>query len=106
MLNGKPGEGTPGTGAANRGPGTAPVNLSKAEADLGSRNLRGVTNDDMSRIQPGDLLGVGQGEHGNDETRAVPTNAGEVQSDGRGGAAVWRESLLPEEKKVLKKYFK
>jgi hypothetical protein len=109
QQGGQPGEsGQPGGGAGDisRGPGTAPVNLSKDEKDLGSRNLEGVTNDDISRAQPGDLLGIGDGQHEIDEARVAPTAAGDVQSEGQGGTAVWRESLLPDEKKVLKKYFR
>lgn len=106
-MNGGKGDGQqPGSGGLIRGPGTAPVNLSKEENDLGSRNLEGVTNEDMSRVLPGDMLGIGQGEHEIDEIRTAPTTAGEVQSEGKGGNAVWKESLLPAEKKVLKKYFK
>ena len=102
---GQSGQSGGGAGDISRGPGTAPVNLTKDEKDLGSRNLEGVTNGDISRAQPGDLLGIGDGQHKIDETRMAPTAAGEVQSEGQGGTAVWRESLLPNEKKVLKKYF-
>ena len=113
LLNGKNGQGEGesgqpgiGDGGTTRGPGTAPVNLSKDEKDLRSKNLEGVTNEDLSRAQPGDLLGIGDGQHDIDEIRVEPTAAGDVHSDGMGGTAVWRESLLPDEKKVLKKYFK
>jgi hypothetical protein len=80
--------------------------LSKSEKDLGTRNFEGVTNEELERAALGDMLGVGETEHNIDETVKGPGSAGEVGSTGEGGDTVWRETLLPDEKNVLKKYFK
>lgn len=54
----------------------------------------------------GDLLGVGETEHEEDTESSSPKAGGAVTSQGRGGDAVWRESLVPEEQALLKRYFK
>ena len=82
------------------------MNLSKKENELGTRKLEGVTNEDLERAMPGDMLGIGEAEHNIDGTVRGPVSAGNVHSTGEGGDAVWREALLPDEKNVLKRYFK
>ena len=101
---GKPGEG-PGRGGISRGPGAAPLALGD-ETDLKTNQIEGVQNNDFSKAAPGDVLGIGQTEHDIDKTKKGPQAAGTVGSVGQGGDAVWRESLMPGEKAVLKKYFK
>jgi hypothetical protein len=54
----------------------------------------------------GDLLAIGETEHDDKESNAKASQGGAVASQGKGGEAVWRESLLPSEKAVLKRYFK
>jgi len=110
LINGKPGSGTkigpmPGNGGIGRGPGTAPITLSKNETQLGTNNLEGVSSDDFSRALPADLIGLSEGEHDLDKTSAGPQDAGEVGATGQGGEAVWKDSLLPSEKNILKRYF-
>ena len=51
-------------------------------------------------------LGIQDGKHEVDKTVTGPTAAGAVQNQGQGGEQVWRESLTPEEKAVLKRVFK
>lgn len=89
-----------------RGPGPAPLFLGDQETDLKTGNIEGVSNTDMSRAAPGAVLGVGLAEYDLDETSTGPQQAGSVQSVGQGGDTVWKESLMPSEKKVLKRYFK
>lgn len=96
----------PGSGAINRGPGPAPLFLGDHETDLGTANIEGVENADLSKAAPGDVLGVGLAEHDLDEQSTGPRQAGEVGSVGQGGDTVWKESLMPTEKAVLKRYFK
>ena len=45
-------------------------------------------------------------KHEIDETKTGPREAGAVKSVGQGGETIWRESLMPDEKAVLKRYFK
>ena len=95
----------PGSGGISRGRGDAPMAFGD-EKELNSGQLEAVTNLDLSRAAPGDVIGSGETEHEIDETKSGPVEAGAVINNGQGGDAVWRESLLPEEKAVLKKYFK
>lgn len=98
------GEGA-GNGGVSRGPGTAPLTLSDERNDLGTEKREGVTSSDFSRAQPGTMLGLQDGKHEVDKTSQGPTAAGAVQNAGQGGEQVWRESLTPEEKAVLKRVF-
>jgi hypothetical protein len=103
---GKDGEGEgPGRGGISRGRGDAPMFYGD-EQNLGAGNLEGITNTDLSRAAPGDVLGEGQTKHDDEEVPVKARQAGAVSGVGKGGDAVWRESLMPEEKAVLKKYFK
>ena len=66
-----------------------------------------VDNTDLSRAVLGELVGVGETEREVDETSSGPAAGGNVSSTGKGGDAVWRdEALLPDEKALLKRYFK
>ena len=50
---------------------------------------------------------VGIGEHDNDTTAfRGRQDAGAVAATGEGGELVWSQTLTPEERRVLKKYFK
>jgi hypothetical protein len=104
-----PGEGPgqkPGKGGADRGPGTAPLTLSKEVNDFGAGKNEGIDNQDLSRAQIGSILGLQDGKHQVDKTSTGPTAAGATSYQGQGGQQVWRESLSPEEKAVLKRVFK
>ena len=96
----------PGRGGVQRGPGPAPLFLGDEETNLGTNNIEGVENQDFSKAAPGQVLGIGQAEHEIDETKTGPQQAGSVGSTGQGGDTIWRESLMPSEKAVLKRYFK
>jgi hypothetical protein len=104
-----PGEGPgqkPGKGGADRGPGTAPLTLSKEVNDFGAGKNEGIDNQDLSRAQIGSMLGLQDGKHQVDKTSTGPTAAGATSYQGQGGQQIWRESLSPEEKAVLKRVFK
>lgn len=90
----------------NRGPGEAPISLSDDASDLGTSNPEGVQSTDYSRAAFGDTLAIGEGEHEIDESTKGSRSAGAMQSKGQGGERIWRESLLPDERDVLKRYFK
>lgn len=104
-----PGEGPgqqPGNGGIDRGPGTAPLTLSKEVNDFGAGKNEGIDNQDLSRAQLGSMLGLQDGKHQVDKTVLGPTSGGSASHQGQGGQQVWRESLSPEEKAVLKRVFK
>jgi exonuclease VII small subunit len=101
-----PGREGPGNGGVNRGPGDALLTLSDEENDFGAGKNEGVKSDDFTHAQLGTTLGIQDGKHEVDKTSSGPTAAGAVQSQGQGGEQVWRESLTPEEKAVLKRVFK
>ena len=95
----------PGEGAADRGPGTAPNLLGKPSDDAGKGKLEKLESEDKDRALPGDLLETHDGQHDVDKTKKGPTNGGKANSKGQGGDRVWKDSLLPEEKKALKNFF-
>lgn len=106
---GKDGEGEnakEGAGGPSRGPGAADLTPKKKESDLGTNNPEKEQTRDLSRLSPGDLLGTSDGEHEVDKTATGTQNSKGTQNQGVGGDAVYRESLLPEEKRVLRKFFK
>ncbi|MGB3119896.1 MAG: hypothetical protein WBE58_13830 [Verrucomicrobiales bacterium] len=98
------GEG-PGNGGTSRGPGTAPLTFGD-ENKLGTKNLESLQNPDLSHVAPGELISVGETKFDLDKTPRGPQQAGAVTGVGQGGDAVWRESLVPAEREVLKKFFK
>ena len=98
-------EGKLGRGGITRGPGEAPLFFGE-ESDLNTNRIDAVQNQDFSRATPGDVIGTGETEHEIDETKGGVQRGGAISSAGSGGEAVWKESLMPSEKAVLKKYFK
>ncbi|MBL9129555.1 MAG: hypothetical protein JNG86_00035 [Verrucomicrobiaceae bacterium] len=93
-------------GGITRGPGTAPVTLSDDESRFGTGKNESVTSTDMSRALPGDMIGLQNGKHEVDKDALKSRDAGSVKDAGSGGEQVWKESLTPEEKAVLKRVFK
>ncbi len=94
-----------GRGRISVGLGEAPLFFGE-ESDLNTKRIDGVSNTDFSRVTPGDVLGTGETEHEVDKTAGSVIQSGGVTSAGKGGETVWKESLMPVEKAVLKKYFK
>jgi hypothetical protein len=60
---------------------------------------------DLSRAAPGDLLELQDGEHDVDRSGSKITQGGNTEATGKGGDRVWRESLNPDEQRVLKRFF-
>lgn len=103
---GKPGGSMPGNGGISRGPGTAPITYGDKQ-NLKTRNLETVQGSkDMSRAAPGEILAIGETEHDDQNTPSVRQSGGALSNSAKGGDAVWRESLTPDEKALLKRYFK
>jgi hypothetical protein len=95
-----------GSGGVNRGPGAAPLVLDDRESRLGTNNQEALSNPDLSRATPADLIGIGHDKHEVDKSTVAPRHAGAAGNTGEGGEQVWKESLSPEERAVLKRYFK
>ncbi len=101
---GPAGEGA-GREGVNRGPGTSPGVLGREGGDLKTGGLEGVESKDLSRSLPGDLLELRDGEHDIDRSRIGVRAGGDVAGQGEGGDRVWKDALLPAEKKALKEFF-
>lgn len=95
----------PGRGGIDRGPGHAPNPLGKTKEDTGAGKHEGLKSDDQSRSLPGDLLETSDAKHDVDKTKVGPSAGGTSSGKGKGGDRVWKDSLLPNEKKALKKFF-
>ena len=85
--------------------GTAPNLLGDPRANAGKGKLEKLESENKERALPGDLLETQDGEHDVDKTKRGPSAGGTASSKGEGGSRVWKDSLLPEEKKALKKFF-
>ncbi len=96
----------PGKGGINRGPGHAPDMLGDKADKLKMTREERLESQDLSNTLPGDLLETTDGEHDIDEIDAKIRSGGSTDNTGAGGERVWKNSLLPEEKKALKKFFK
>ncbi|MGH8045977.1 MAG: hypothetical protein ACREKL_01915 [Chthoniobacterales bacterium] len=96
----------PGNGAPTRGPGTVPLQLNPRETELNSKTTAGLNSTDLDSALPGDVVGMATGEHKVDKTAYNGPAAAGAASTGQGGDAVWRDSLTPEERGMLKRFFK
>lgn len=98
---GKPG----GTGG---GTSSAPLDYREKPTELHSTATEPVTSSgNLDHALPGDLVGVGKGEHTVDpNVYSGPSSAGAAASDGKGGEAVWRDDLTPQEREVLRNFYK
>ncbi len=101
---GQDGDG-PGQGGVNRGPGHAPGVLGNQKDKLETGKLEGLAAQDLSRTAPGDLLELQNGEHDIDTSATTLTTGGNITSTGQGGDRVWRDSLDPDEQRVMKRFF-
>jgi len=105
-CEGEDGEGGQGgRGGINRGPGHAPRPLGKTHKDTGAGKYEGLKSDDLRNALPGDLLETSDDQHDVDQSKVGPTAGGTTTGKGKGGERVWKNSLLPNEKKALKKFF-
>ena len=95
-----------GRGGVNEGGGPTDLTLKDKTTELGTKNNAGVKSKDISRALPRELVKIGKGDRKVDKSAVAPREAGGVKSTGTGGEAVWKDSLLPQEKSALKRYFK
>jgi hypothetical protein len=95
----------PGRGGVTRGPGTTKAVLGPESQNLKTGELAGVQSKDLSNALPGTLLQIEDTEHDADKSPVAPSAGGAISSTGRGGERVWRESLDPDEQRVVKRFF-
>lgn len=96
----------PGKGGVDRGPGHAPGVLGKENDHLKTGEITALESKDLSQSAPGDLLELQDGEHETEQSVSQITSGGGTEATGKGGDRVWRESLDPDEQRVLKRFFK
>ena len=77
-----------------------------ASPDLNAGDLEGLKSEDLSNSLPGDLLELKDSEHDVDTAKVGLRSGGTIDDDSKGGSRVWKESLLPSEKRALKNFFK
>ena len=106
-VDGEMSSGQPGKGGVNRGPGSAPIELAEERTELGTSRIEDVMGHEPLGTELGETVAVGIGEHDDDTTGfRGGQDAGAVAATGEGGELVWSQTLTPEERRVLKKYFK
>lgn len=94
-------------GGTGGGESSAPLTLNEKPAGVGSAKVEPVSSNDLDHALPGDLMGVGKGEHPVDPAKFAGTaSAGAIVSNGDGGEAVWRNDLTPKEREVVRSFFK
>jgi hypothetical protein len=83
------------------------LTLKNEPTNLHTKETETVTNDDVSRASMGDLVDLNSGKHDvKKNAPKSPVEGGALQSNGKGGEAVWREALTPEDQEVLRRFFK
>lgn len=92
-----------GQGAVQRGPGPAPLVLGDPSATEAER-LEAVSNPDMRNASLGDVVETTVGRH---QVSVHPhgITTGGAAATGRGGEAVSKAVLTPEERRILSRYF-
>jgi hypothetical protein len=96
---------SPGQGEAQRGPGTAPVNLSDERSDFGTDKKESITHEDYSRMGLGEAEAVLDSRPDVEKNYRGPQGSAASRNTGSGGTHVWRDTLTPEEKTLLKSVF-
>jgi hypothetical protein len=95
------------SGGKGGGGSTAPLTLKSEPTNLHTKQTETVTSDDVSHASMGDLVDVNSGKHEvKKNAPKSPVVGGLLQSNGKGGEAVWREALAPEDLEVLRRFFK
>jgi hypothetical protein len=94
------------SGGKGGGGSTAPLTLKSEPTNLHTKQTETVTNDDVSHASLGDLVDVNGGKHDVKKNGPTSVEGGSIQSNGRGGEAVWRDALTPEDLEVLRRFFK
>ena len=95
-------------GGPGGGKSSASLDLHDHPTDLHTTTVEADANAaNLDHALPGDIVGVGKGEHTVDPNAyAGPAAAGATASEGTGGETVWRDDLTPAERETLGKFFK
>jgi len=98
---------SPGSGGLGGGTQSAPLELQDRENNTPQGALTPVSNEDMSRAALGETIKISAGAHTVDPTAYRGTQkAGDAQTAGTGGEAVWRSTYDPQEAETLSRFFK
>lgn len=103
--NGKPKQEDPGQGGITRGPGHDPNLLGAEKEAVPTGDFSPLESRDLSKAAPGDLLELQEDEHDVDLSASRLSTGGNTNAAGTGGDRVWKESLDPDEQRVIKKFF-
>ncbi len=95
-----------GGGGIQRGPSHAPDVLGDEVEKLKLGKSEKIDPKSLENTLPGDLLETTDGKHEIDKTDAKIRTGGNTDNTGEGGERVWKNSLMPQEKNALKKFFK
>ena len=106
IPGGRDGDGGTAAGGPGGGGKHADLSLSRKPVDLKTKEQERLDHNDLSRALPAETLGVTAAEHEVDKAALKAQAGGAISSAGEGGAAVWRESLLPRERELLQRYFR
>jgi len=60
-----------------------------------------ITSQDLSDALPGDLLQLQDGDHHVDTSYQGARAGGAISNAGAGGERIWKDALLPDEKKAI-----
>ncbi len=105
LQEGRPGDKTrTGKGGPGGGGGPAPL-TAKDATELHSTAADTVSNEDLSRALPGEVVALSAGEHKTDKSAATFTSGGQITAPGQGGQAAWKDSLTPREREAVAKFF-
>jgi hypothetical protein len=91
-------------GGQGGGGGPAPL-TAKPPTDLHSTTTDTVSNDDISHALPGEIVALSAGVHEVNTNPPTPVSGGTITDPGRGGEAVWKDSLTPKERETVSKFF-
>jgi hypothetical protein len=105
-VDGSQGKGGTADGGPGGGGEHADLSLKKKPIDLKTKEQERLENEDLSHSLPAETLGITASEHEVDKAAVKAQAGGAITSTGEGGAAVWRESLVPREREVLQRYFR
>ncbi|HEY5894012.1 MAG TPA: hypothetical protein VIT91_12345 [Chthoniobacterales bacterium] len=94
------------SGGKGGGGGPAPLTAKANDVNLHTKTTDSISNQDMTRALPGEVVGLSAGEHQVDSAQTTSVSGGAVNSPGQGGQAVWKDSLTPDERETLGRFFK
>ena len=104
MMTLREGQFSTGKGGPGGGGGPAPL-TAKPATDLHTKTTDTVSNDDISRALPGEVIALSTGAHPVDKNAPAPVAGGRVADPGQGGEAVWKDALTPRERETVSRFF-